>query len=124
MFYRKTNYNPFHLNCRKATLFLGKQKPHRRDTAAWHQNSVQHDICVRALTARESKTIPRIKAILNDMEVGLDTAMDNLMQAAFYVAKREKPMEDYPALVDLLHRTGAKVPGCYASPKACARYDA
>ncbi|KAL3060833.1 hypothetical protein OYC64_015219 [Pagothenia borchgrevinki] len=56
------------------------------------------------------------------MQDELRAGMINLFHVAYFVVKSERPFTDFPVLVDLNRRTGAKMPLCYHHDKACTRF--
>ena len=110
--------------CRSTKLFVGYEAE-RCTTFDPHSRSACHLACVRQ---EEHKRDPsEAPAVLkgihvgHDMDAGFETKMQNAFQVAYFVAKKERPLEDYSDLVELQERTGSAMPASYRSGKAAAR---
>ena len=95
--------------------------------------SVSHLACVRQEERKRGppeerkRDPPEEPAVLRgihvgqNMDAGFEMKMLNAFQAAYFVAKKERPLEDYSDLVDLQERPGCVMPESYRSGKAAAR---
>ena len=57
----------------------------------------------------------------HNMDVGFEMKMRNAFQVAYFIAKKERPLEDYSDLVERQARIGSVMPESYRSGKAAAR---
>ncbi|KAM3877939.1 quattro [Diretmus argenteus] len=107
---------------RTSSLYIGTTA-FRFDTLQSHGASKRHNHCMAAASASDpGAPIPAIIEGVQKMDEGLRLKMINIMHAAYYVAKEELPFTQFQSLHGLISRTGGKLPDCYDSDKACARF--
>ncbi|KAF3839993.1 hypothetical protein F7725_018710, partial [Dissostichus mawsoni] len=78
-----------------------------------HDPSKKHEMCAAAAQAKidgENSVVAPILRGLSKMQDELRAGMINLFHVAYFVVKSERPFTDFPVLVDLNRRTGAKMP--------------
>ncbi|KAJ8347903.1 hypothetical protein SKAU_G00264920 [Synaphobranchus kaupii] len=66
--------------------------------------------------------VPLVIESIQRIDEALCLKMTNIMHTAYYVAKKELPFTQFRTLHGLINRTGGKLPDCYESDKACARF--
>ena len=95
----------------------------RLDGLAPHEKSTRHIACAEAKLAKErpkEEVAPVLKG-LQCMEEKLRTGMIKLFHIAYFLAKAEKPLTDFPKQIALHRRLGGELPTCYNTDKACSR---
>ncbi|KAF3859041.1 hypothetical protein F7725_021440 [Dissostichus mawsoni] len=106
------------------SLYKGNSK-FRKTLLDCHDPSKKHEMCAAAAQAKidgENSVVAPILRGLSKMQDELRAGMINLLHVSYFVVKSERPFTDFPVLVDLNRRTGAKMPLCYHHDKACARF--
>lgn len=105
-----------------SSLYIGAAA-FRYDILKSHGASKRHNHCMTAAAASDSGApIPAIIQGVQKMDETLRVKMVNVMHTAYYIAKEELPFTQFQTLLGLINRTGGKLPDCYNSDKACARY--
>ncbi|KAF3842334.1 hypothetical protein F7725_024285, partial [Dissostichus mawsoni] len=94
------------------SLYKGNSK-FRKTLLDCHDPSKKHEMCAAAAQAKidgENSVVAPILRGLSKMQDELRAGMINLFHVAYFVVKSERPFTDFPVLVDLNRRTGAKMP--------------
>ncbi|XP_053157962.1 zinc finger protein 862-like isoform X2 [Hemicordylus capensis] len=103
-------------------LVTGYTGPFKVETLKHHDKSNAHNLCVRALTAKEDPDGAPVAERMTKMSSYVLKNMEHLFSAAYDIAYHSKPLNDYEKALDLLQVMGAPIIPRYRNRVACTLF--
>ncbi|XP_062977786.1 zinc finger protein 862-like [Elgaria multicarinata webbii] len=103
-------------------LVTGYTGPFKVETLKHHDKSNAHNLCVRALTAKEDPDSAPAAERMTKMSSYVLKNMEHLFSAAYDIAYHSKPLNDYEKALDLLQVMGAPIIPRYRNRVACTLF--
>ncbi|XP_054833675.1 zinc finger protein 862 [Eublepharis macularius] len=103
-------------------LVTGYTRPFKVETLKHHDKSNAHNLCVRALTAKEDPNGVPVAVRMTKMSSYVLKNMEHLFSAAYDIAYHSKPLNDFEKALDLLQVMGAPIIPRYRNRVACTLF--
>ncbi|XP_061475312.1 zinc finger protein 862-like isoform X2 [Rhineura floridana] len=103
-------------------LVTGYTGPFKVETLKHHDKSNAHNLCIRALTAKEDPDSTPAAERMTKMSSYVLKNMEHLFSAAYDIAYHSKPLNDYEKALDLLQVMGAPIIPRYRNRVACTLF--